>query len=181
MSKYDALAAHLAQRSVREHPMSFAEIESVIGSRLPASAREHRPWWANNAQSHVPRRGWLQAGFKTARVDMSNERVTFVRTDAADVASPADAERTPVRGPEGSAQPETDVIRVPLRALSASVRHLLEERARAFDGDLSAAAAAVLQDSILARRQALLAEWRALNLEGGPESAEAIRGDRDDR
>jgi len=39
-------------------------------------ARKHRPWWAN--QGHAQSAAWLGAGYKTANVDLENEKLTFV-------------------------------------------------------------------------------------------------------
>src|SRR5262245_24400537 len=60
--------------------MTFREIESVIGGRLPASARKHRPWWANDARGHAHADAWLGEGWRTEEVDMQDEKLVFVRT-----------------------------------------------------------------------------------------------------
>lgn len=76
MSKYKNLTLHLASIDSDVWETTFDEVERVIGRPLPDSARKHRPWWANDgyAQSNA----WLGAGWKTANVDMANERVAFV-------------------------------------------------------------------------------------------------------
>jgi hypothetical protein len=53
----------------------FAELEAALGRSLPASARRHRPWWANSGS--VQARGWLGAGWRVAAVDLATQRVTF--------------------------------------------------------------------------------------------------------
>ena len=45
--KYQRLYTHLCRLGIQEWRASFGEIESIIGFGLPASARLHRPWWAN--------------------------------------------------------------------------------------------------------------------------------------
>src|SRR5512142_3497768 len=79
MSKYEPLQRYLAQQPGREAPMTFKEIEVILGFKLPASARAHRPWWSNNVGTHVNAAAWRRAGWRTARVDLASEKVTFVR------------------------------------------------------------------------------------------------------
>lgn len=80
MGKYVRLNEHLARQSRAAVPMSFAEIERVIGAPLPASARKHRPWWSNNPNNSVITRAWLEAGYKTEGVDMAGETLIFRRS-----------------------------------------------------------------------------------------------------
>jgi hypothetical protein len=79
MSKYDALGTYLRERNQGEIPMTFAEIEQVVRSKLPRSAYVHRPWWSNSATNSVLTKVWLDAGFRSARVDMLAQRLTFER------------------------------------------------------------------------------------------------------
>lgn len=80
-SKYAPLQAHLQGRSDAVVRLTFAEIESILGGRLPASARQYRPWWANEASgTHVHARAWLDAGCRTTNVDLVGESVDFVRS-----------------------------------------------------------------------------------------------------
>lgn len=80
MGKYEPLQAFLAAEKTNEVPMTFAEIEKVIGQRLPPAAFAHRPWWSNNPSNNVMTKAWLKAGYKTERVDMEARKLTFVRT-----------------------------------------------------------------------------------------------------
>ena len=59
----------------REWRTTFREIESIIGFELPASARLHRPWWANQrgGNGHSQALAWSVAGWETADVDMDAE------------------------------------------------------------------------------------------------------------
>jgi hypothetical protein len=77
--KYQPLTEFL-----RRHPravvrMTFAEIERVIGAKLPPSAMRHRAWWSNNAQNNVMTKAWRDAGFESEEVDMKGRRVAFRR------------------------------------------------------------------------------------------------------
>jgi hypothetical protein len=78
MGKYEPLSKYLRGQSRQEVPMTFAEVERVLGARLPASAYKHRPWWGNEATGHVHARAWLSAGFQTERVDMARKKLVFV-------------------------------------------------------------------------------------------------------
>src|SRR5438477_6725464 len=80
MSKYDPLGDHLRKQKNDEVPMTFAEIERVAGAKLPHSAYSHRPWWSNSATNSVMTKVWLDAGFRSARVDMTKRRLVFERT-----------------------------------------------------------------------------------------------------
>ena len=48
MGKYEILSQFLREQATQEVPVTFAEIEHVIGGKLPRSAYVHRPWWSNN-------------------------------------------------------------------------------------------------------------------------------------
>ncbi|MXY66588.1 MAG: hypothetical protein F4206_05410 [Gammaproteobacteria bacterium] len=80
-SKYSPLETHLKSAGFKEILMTFEEIEAVIGTSLPPSARKHRPWWSNNPSNSVMTHSWLAAGYKTSRVDISNECLVFVKDD----------------------------------------------------------------------------------------------------
>ena len=79
MSKYEPLKAFLQTASAAEVPMTFADIEQIIGKSLPPVARNHRAWWSNNPLNSVVTKAWLDAGFQTERVDMAAERLVFRR------------------------------------------------------------------------------------------------------
>lgn len=79
MSKYQPLEAFLSACGEAEVPMTFQEIERVIGAKLPASAWKHRPWWSNSESSSVAARSWRRAGFRSTEVDMAAHRLVFRR------------------------------------------------------------------------------------------------------
>ena len=81
VSKYQPLETHLRLTGNRKIPMTFKEIEGIIGTGLPHSARKYRPWWSNNPSNSSITNFWLAAGYKTAKVDLGNERLVFVRDD----------------------------------------------------------------------------------------------------
>lgn len=77
MSKYEPLTQFLAALPDNEVPMSFTEIERVLGFRLPEKASGIRAWWSNNPSNNVMTKAWLAAGYVTERVDMSSRRLVF--------------------------------------------------------------------------------------------------------
>ena len=82
MATYDPLGQYLAKSAALRIPMTFREVESVLGRKLPASAYRHRPWWANEARGHSHARAWLQAGYETQQVDMVGKKLVFARASA---------------------------------------------------------------------------------------------------
>jgi CBS domain-containing protein len=80
-SKYAPLAAFLSQqpRSQERIDLSFSDVETIIGAPLPAAARNHRAWWANDATMHVQSEQWLKVNWRVVSINMTKERVTFAR------------------------------------------------------------------------------------------------------
>jgi hypothetical protein len=81
MSKYEPLRKHLENSRIAQVPMTFAEIESVLGFSLPPSSRRHRAWWSNNPSNSVITYAWLNAGYRTEQVDLEARRLVFRRTE----------------------------------------------------------------------------------------------------
>src|ERR1700690_1978299 len=78
-SRYGLLTRHLQMQAAAKVPMGFTEIEQVIGTSLPKSAKLYRTWWSNNASNHVQAKAWLEAGYCTEHVDMDGTKLVFVR------------------------------------------------------------------------------------------------------
>jgi hypothetical protein len=83
MSKYEPLRKYLKGRSTEAVPMTFAEIEKVLGFKLPES-QKYPAWWSNNPTNNVMTNEWLAAGFKTEQVDIEGRKLVFRRTRATD-------------------------------------------------------------------------------------------------
>ena len=60
-------------------PLTFDEIARIISGDLPKSATNSRESWSNNPGGFGMTRMWLAAGYKTSRVDVGGQRVTFER------------------------------------------------------------------------------------------------------
>ena len=81
MSKYAPLAALLRGSPSERVTLRFDQIDALLPSPLPGSARAHRQWWENNeGWSHSQaRNGWLAAGWAVETVTLRHGLVTFVR------------------------------------------------------------------------------------------------------
>ena len=77
MSKYEPLTAHLRASGRASVPISFDGIERIVGVKLPPSAFKYRAWWSNNPTNSVITHAWLDAGYKTANVDMAGCKLVF--------------------------------------------------------------------------------------------------------
>ena len=80
MSKYHLLTTHLQQSGQEVVAMTFAGIERIVGAKLPPSAFKYRAWWSNNPTNSVITRAWLEAGYKTANVDMPGRKLVFKKS-----------------------------------------------------------------------------------------------------
>lgn len=76
-TKYHPLFEHLLFSGQGETKMTFAEIEAVIGARLPPSARRREEWWSNSPSGHSQARAWMRANYRTERVDLAKETIVF--------------------------------------------------------------------------------------------------------
>lgn len=83
MNKYSPLASYLQALTKNEIRLSFADIEQIIDDNLPDSAREHPAWWANSRtpDSHTWSHLWLRAGWERCEYNLTEQWVTFRRTD----------------------------------------------------------------------------------------------------
>jgi hypothetical protein len=77
MGKYEPLQRHLASCSGDREPMTFAQMEQLVGP-LPDSARSHRAWWGNDGYKSQSI-AWRAAGWHVESVDQIQGRVTFAR------------------------------------------------------------------------------------------------------
>ncbi len=99
MGKYDRLGEFLQSQRNKEVPMTFAEIERVIGEKLPPNSPQYPAWWSNNPTNNVMTKVWLAAGFRTEQVDVKARRVVFRRV------GPSSAESSPSRARKSGRHP----------------------------------------------------------------------------
>ena len=96
MGKYERLADFLRRQRATLVPMTFSEIERVIGDKLPPLSPKYPAWWSNNPSNNVMTKEWLRAGFRTEQVDVKARRLVFRRIEAARGDEPS-----PIQAPEG--------------------------------------------------------------------------------
>ena len=79
--RYAALADWLQSQPGRVDTvqLTFNQIEEIIKTDLPASARNHRAWWANDSVGHSHSQLWLEAGWRTAYINLTEGKITFSR------------------------------------------------------------------------------------------------------
>ena len=77
---YERLGAWLAAQSGERIALTFAEVERILGHRLPPSAWTMSTWWRHAEQrQQLAGRAWLAAGWRLAAVDRRGATVTYVR------------------------------------------------------------------------------------------------------
>jgi uncharacterized protein YcbX len=80
-SIYTPLRQRLLTEAAHSVRLTFAEIEEVLGRKLPPSARKFTSWWSNESSMKAGRtqaRAWLDPGF-AAKVSLKNLTVEFER------------------------------------------------------------------------------------------------------
>lgn len=106
--KYEPLSRVL-QSASGPVEFTFDQLDELIGG-LPASARTHRSWWGNTANTTAGHtRSWIETGYVVDAVDLSSATVRF--------ASGRIEDRT--RGPQG---PRTSPLLDGVDALAAVLR-----------------------------------------------------------
>ncbi|BCM21570.1 hypothetical protein [Mesorhizobium sp. J8] len=78
MGKYSPLRSYLMAQTGERVPMSFGDIEKLLGEKLPASKR-YPAWWSNNPSNNPMTKEWLAAGFQTESVNIAGESLVFRR------------------------------------------------------------------------------------------------------
>lgn len=67
-----------------EVELTFSQVEQILGvRRLNDSAYRYPAWWSNGGQPHS--RIWMNAGFKTKKVRIPEQKVTFYRVSASEM------------------------------------------------------------------------------------------------
>lgn len=77
--KYAPLLQFLQRQTSKQIMMTYAEVESILGFRLPNSAYTYTMWW--NPKGHPHCQAWLQAGYNVADVSeaIRTQIITFNR------------------------------------------------------------------------------------------------------
>jgi hypothetical protein len=116
MSKYSPLGDFLRRQRSQQVPLTFAEIERIVGVKLPPKAQHYPAWWSNSPTNNVMTKIWLDAGFKTEQVDVAARRLVFRRvreTAPAEARQDVPKLREPVTGAHPLRGLLKDVTRIP--------------------------------------------------------------------
>jgi hypothetical protein len=100
MSKYAPLGEFLRKQRATLVPMTFSQIEKIVGTPLPKS-KQYPAWWSNNPWNNVMTQIWLDAGFETEQVDVESRRLVFRRVRKDDEKSDAPGSSGPAHPPRG--------------------------------------------------------------------------------
>ncbi|MEZ4708851.1 MAG: helix-turn-helix domain-containing protein [Caldilineaceae bacterium] len=76
-SKYYPLYIYLRQSGQDELTLTLADIETLIGERLPETAQSQRSWWSNRSRGAVQAAAWMGAGYHVEGMDFAAGRITF--------------------------------------------------------------------------------------------------------
>ncbi|KQY93358.1 hypothetical protein ASD21_11385 [Caulobacter sp. Root1455] len=148
-TKYEPLKRHLEGMFQHgEVRLSFAEIERILGFSLPPSAYDAQPWWSNTRAGHSQAAAWLDAGWKTATLDLAARQVSFVKAAALGVAE------------DGASfqHQDTEAIVLPIAALHTRALRMIDEHVKEHGGDRSGACVALL-DQLANDRLAAMVDW----------------------
>ena len=149
--KYEPLKRHLEGMFQHgEVRMDFAEIERILGFPLPRSAYSHQAWWSNTRAGHSHAAAWLNAGWKTAALDVGGRRVSFVKTD--DLPGGVAEENAPFL------RDEPAVVAFPVDALGERAVRMLDGHVETHGGDRTSACIALL-DQLANDRLVAMVEW----------------------
>lgn len=149
--KYEPLRRHLEGMFQHgEVRLSFAEIERILGFPLPRSAYDAQPWWSNTRAGHSQAAAWLDAGWKTAELDLAERRVSFVKAGD-DVSGVAEESASFLRD-------DPAVVAFPLDSLGERAVRMLDEHVKTHGGDRAGACVALL-DQLANDRLAAMVDW----------------------
>lgn len=76
MYKYESLKKYLSENSSPKIVMTFEQLESIIGQKLPKSALNYRAYFANT-NTHSISKAWLNAGYRVSSVNYYERTIEF--------------------------------------------------------------------------------------------------------
>ncbi len=76
-SKYQPLFEYLQKCDHHEIILTFADIENLIQTALPNSAKNKKAWWSNRRKNALQSMAWMNAGYRVEIVDFETQSVTF--------------------------------------------------------------------------------------------------------
>ena len=129
--KYERLGRHLGALQSNRRQATFREVEAVLGSALPPSARKYPVWWSND-ESHSQASAWMNAGWRTSHVNVRQGTVVFCRRGAP-LASAADDRRRRFRPAARSDRGTRRPVEEPPAGVDATAADLIGRGFRRFD------------------------------------------------
>lgn len=151
--KYEPLKRYLEGMFQHgEVRLSFAEIEKILDFSLPRSASNHQAWWSNTRVGHSHAAAWLDAGWRTARLDLAGRGVSFVKAaDEPFLAGVAE---------DGAVfrHRAAETITLSTDALSPRALSMIDHHVRQHGGDRTSACLAIL-DQLAKDRLTAMFEW----------------------
>lgn len=78
-SKYYPLFEFLQAADRERVLLTFSEVERILGTSLPASARMDRAFWSNRGSGALQAEAWMKSGYLVQEVDLVQGRVVFRR------------------------------------------------------------------------------------------------------
>lgn len=79
MSVYEPIGRYLTRAKQRSISLTFDEVENILSRPLPRSAYRHPEWWSNNIKGHSHARSWVEAGWRTEKVNLEERSLVFSR------------------------------------------------------------------------------------------------------
>ena len=77
MGKYDRLSSWFDKQSIECIELTYANIEMIIGDKLPSSAYVYKEWWYEH-KTHMHARAWSDSGYKPELIILC-EKVRFIK------------------------------------------------------------------------------------------------------
>jgi len=171
-SKYRPLADYLHAQSGDSCTLSFKDIERIIGSPLPKSARIYVTWWGND-KTHSHSKAWMQAGWRARPFPDSIDPVAFERVEFDIFARTTE-----------SLEGKSSTRQVLIRNIDSQVMLRLKERAKRAGRPLERELRMILTKAACPSRAELLEEAKRIQaMSPGtlPDSTETIREFRQQR
>ncbi len=83
-SKYYPLYQFFQQNDKDVILLTVADVQSILGGRLPARARVQRAWWSNRRTANAQSAAWLSAGYRVDELNLEENpgRIVFRREGA---------------------------------------------------------------------------------------------------
>lgn len=82
LNKYKPLSQFLSESQQEQITLTFREIEAIIQSPLPYSARTSKAWWSNRTKGAYQASAWTSAGYQVKDVNVQKKLVTFAKNDS---------------------------------------------------------------------------------------------------